>query len=140
MKQFILQVWLLVGLITIIIIGGQIMSNNTLTPEAKEFMKNMTTTKKTGSSWRSEFKKFIIAHPTCTVDELVKATRPDLVKVLTEDRKKVLKNVSSQLTYLRKDLVDVSMNEGVIQLHAYFDLTTNKVVKPKAKTKKAVSK
>lgn len=112
------------------------MSETKLTPEAKEFMKSMTTTKKTGTSWRQSFKKFIIAHPICTVDELVKATRPDLVKTLQEDRKKILKNVSSQLTYLRKDLVDVSMQEGVIKLHAYFDFNKNQVVKPKAKTRR----
>ena len=112
------------------------MNASKLSPEAKKFMQQMKTTKKTGTSWRQSFREFLIAHPVTTVDEVIKATRPDLVQALAKDRKKILKNVSSQLTYLRKELMDVEMNDGVITLHQYFDFTANKAVKPKTTTTK----
>jgi len=117
------------------------MSEHKLTPEAMEFMKSMTTTKKVGTPWRKAFRNYLISHPVSTVDEIVANTRPDLVQPLKADRKRVLKNISSILNQLRKELVDVSMNDGVIELHQYFDFNKNQAVKPKAtKTRKRASK
>ena len=107
------------------------MSEHKLTPEAKKFMAQMKTTKKTGTPWRKAFREYLVKHPICTVDEVIKATRPDLIKPLKDDRKRVLKNVSSILNQLRKELVDVEMDNGTITLIEYFDFTKNKPVKPK---------
>lgn len=136
MYKIILRAWLLAGLITIILIGGQIMTNQKLTPEARQFMQQMKTTKKTGTPWRKAFREYVITHPVTTVDEIIKATRPDLVKPLQQDRKRVLKNVSSILNQLRKELVDIEMDHGVIRLIEYFDFSKNQAVKPKTKAKR----